>query len=781
MVLLKASSRSSAKISNSKPSLGVSFALFCAATAFMPFESVQAQGAGTVEEIEEIIVTARRREESLQDAPVVISALSSKTIADFAITSVEDISDFTPSLVADAQGGSSGGLLYLRGIGSATASAAIDQAVSLVIDDMQVGTLQLQNSAMIDMESVQVYKGPQALFFGKNSPGGVLSIRTADPGEEFETQAKAGYEFEGQEWFMQGVVSGPFSDAAAGRLVVRYTETDGLYDVESAPHEEVYGGRLGGGENIFARGTLVLEPSDDLFVRAKLTYNDTDNETSGTTHLQRVNCPLGDPQLEFFGSYPCKADRTHYLAPVPQTAIDALSAAGAKVGPTGAWENEQLLATVAIEYGISDTLTLSSVTGYYDLSSLGSGPAFGLLPAPAVAAQNLEFDQFTQELRLSSNFDGPVNFVTGLYYEDKTHDYFQPVVLTSSGFVAVREYDQDTQAFSAFVDLTFNIAENLELGGGVRYSDEEKTFETFRGYSEPEQKQDWDDLSPQVTLSWTVSDEWMLFASYREGFKSGGFDGAFSFAPTPIASYEPEKADGFEVGAKGTLLDNSLQLNAAIFSYKYSDLQLSTFNAQTLSLQIVNAAVAEIKGIEADFVWNTPVDGLQTRGSIGLLDSEFKKYLAECWEGQSIAAGCDQGFNAGRFNAQDLSGEPLNLAADFVAAFGVVYERELGGVLLGLSVDAAYSDDYETSSERIPGTTQDSYTRLNAAIGLANLDDTWSVTLIGRNLTNEYTITTGTNQPGTGRNTGTANAVPADAAAYVRPGRTVALEVGFKF
>ena len=777
--LLRTSSLSSAGSSKRKLSLGVAFAYFCAATAFMPVQSVHAEGAAVVEEI---IVTARKREESLQDTPVVISALSSKTIADFSITSVEEISDFTPSLIADAQGGSAGGLLYLRGIGSATASAAIDQAVSLVIDDMQVGTLQLQNSAMIDMESVQVYKGPQALFFGKNSPGGVLSIRTADPGDEFEAQVKSGYEFEGQEWFVQGVVSGPFSDTAAGRLVVRYTETDGLFDVETEPFEDAYGGKLGAGKNIFARGTLVLEPSEVLSIRAKLTYNDTDNETSGTTHLQRVNCPLGDPQLNFFAApYPCKADGTHYLAPVPQAAVDALGAAGADIGPTGVWENEQILTTVAIDYAISDVLTVTSVTGYYDVSSWGSGPAFGLLPAPAVAAQNLEFDQFTQELRLSSDFDGPVNFVAGLYYEDKTHDYFQPVVLTSAGFTAVREYDQDTEAISAFVDLTWSITDQVELSAGVRYSDEEKTFETFRGYTEPEQTLDWDDFSPQVTLSWRVSDEWMLFASYREGFKSGGFDGAFSFAPTPIASYEPEEVDGFEAGAKGTLLDNTLQLSVAAYRYEYDQLQLSTFNAQTLSLAIVNAAAAEIKGIEADFVWLTPLHGLQARGSISVLDSEFTEYLAPCWEGQSIAAGCDQGFDGAAFNAQDLGGEPLNQAADFVATFGFVHEQELGSVLLGLSMDATYSDSYETSTERIPGTKQDSYARLNAAISLASLDDTWSVALIGRNLTDEYTITTGTNQPGTGAGTGTAAAVPADAAAYVRPGLTIALEVGFTF
>ena len=781
MNLLKTNPFPLARFSKSRLSLASGFALFCASTAFMPVEAVHAQGAKT---LEEIIVTARKREESLQDSPVLISALSAKTIDDFAVTSIEDIADFTPGLVADRQGGSSGGLLYLRGIGSGTSSSTIDQAVSLAIDDMQIGTLQMQGASMIDMESVQVYKGPQALFFGKNSPGGVLSIRTADPGDEFEAQLKTGYEFEGEEYFVQGMVSGPISDTAAGRLVVRYTETDGLFDVVTAPFPDAYGGKLGGGENLFARATLILEPSDNLSVRAKLTYNDTENETSGTTHLQRVNCPLGAPQLEFFAPpYPCKADRTHYLAPVPQGVIDTFAPLGISVGPTGAWEEDHLLATVAIDYDISDTLTFTSITGYYDMTNVGSGAAFGLLPAPAVAAQFLQFDQITQELRLSSNNDGPFNFVTGLYYEDKTHDYLQPVWFANPlAPTRINEYDQDTTAFSVFVDLSFSITDTLELSAGARYSDEKKEITGIRGYTgNLNPTREWDDVSPQVTLSWRPNDGWMLFASYREGFKSGGFDGSSS-PVSAIEFYEPENVDGFEIGAKGTLLDNSLQLNVAAFSYEYTELQLSKFNADTLSLGIINAAGAEIQGMEVDFVWATPVDGLQARGSIAVLDSEFTDFLGDCYTGQSIAAGCDLVTPGTTNPAQQISGETLTHAADFVGSFGLAYEQPLGdSLLLGLSLDATYSDDYETATTRIPGTTQDSYTRLNANIRLASQDDTWAVSLVGRNLTDEFTITTGTNQPGTGRGTGTDAAIPADAAAYVRPGRTVAVEFQYNF
>ena len=755
---------------------------FCAAVAMLAASmnvAIAETSAGEeARVVEEIVVTARKREESLQDAPVVISALSKKTISDFAIESVEDISDFTPGLIADTQGLNAGGLIYLRGIGSATAAANIDQAVSLVIDDMQVGSLQIQHAAMIDMESVQVYKGPQALFFGKNSPGGVLSIKTADPGDEFEAEAKTGYEFETDKWFVQGMVSSPFSDTAAGRLVVRYSDSKGFWNYETAPFDDfIDDGRGHAVESLFARGTLVLTPTDDLRIRAKLTYNDNEADTSGTMNLHRIGCPFGDPQGGQAASYPCKADDTHYVGPISQVILDAFAGVGfEEVGPSGAYGNEQVLSTIALDWDVNDELTLSSVTGYYDVTSLTSAATFGLRLAPAVAASTLDFKQFTQELRLVSDFDGPFNFVGGIYFEDKKHEHSQPVAL-GSGFVVHAIYEQNAEAISVFADLSWNMSDNLVLSAGARYSDEEKEFVGVNNYAgDLSPKETWDDVSPQVTLTYTPDDNWMLFASYREGFKSGGYDGAFSFAPGPISSYEPESVDGFEVGAKGTLLDNTLQLNVAAFSYEYQDLQLSSLDAATLSLAIHNAAGAELKGIETDFVWVTSVEGLLARGAIGILDTEFTDYEAPCYGGQSIAQGCDLAFDGTRFIAQDLSGASLHLAPEFTATIGLAYERALGNLRLGLSLDAVYNDDYETSEEQMPGTTMDSHTKVNASIRLSSIEETWSVSLIGRNLTDEFTWTSGGDHVGTGSGTGTNTTVAADVWAWMRPGRTVAIE-----
>ncbi len=757
-----------------------------ATSVLMPIQAVRAESAQV---IEEIVVTARKREESLQDTPVVISALSAKTINDFAIESMEDIADFTPGLLNVSTENQAGGLIRLRGIGSATNSPIVDQAISLVVDDMQIGSLQIQRGALIDMESVQVYKGPQALFFGKNSPGGVLSIRTADPGDAFEAQLKTGYEVEAEEWFAQGMVSGPISDTVAGRLVVRYTDSEGFFDVESGPIPNSFDGKVAASEDVFVRGTLLFEPTDDLAIRTKLTY--TDKEGDSGSNIQRFFCPLGAPQNSL--PFNCEADNTIHITDIPQEAIDLLATAGIKTDATGNHENDQVLLTVSVDYDFSDALSLSSTTGYYELEdSAPYNPVFGILPGYLIPGIEFESEQFTQELRLASDFNGPVNFVAGVFYETKDQYASNPLVadllalgVTQVSFwapVANTEFDQNSEAYSVFVDLAWDVTENLELSGGVRYSYEEKDFTGFQGFV-GDAEDDWNDVSPQVTLSYRPNDEWMLYASYREGFKSGGHDGSFQFAPVPPSEpYNQETVEGFELGAKGLLLNGTLQLNAAIYSYEYEDLQLSVFDSATLSARIFNAAAAEIAGVELDVVWLTPVEGLLARGAIAYNDNEFKDFAGDCYNGQTIALGCNLNPVGGVFQSQDLTGNPLSLAPEIVGNLGLSYETQVDNVVLGLTLDAFYTDDFEPSTFFVPGTKQDSHTKINAAIRLSDPGDAWYVALIGRNLTDEYQVYSVASVPSApGAGTGTAVGMPGDFLGYVGTGRTLAAEVGYTF
>lgn len=738
--------------------------------------------------LEEIIVTARKREESLLDTPVVISALSAKTINSFAIETMEGIADFTPGLLNVQTENQQGGILRLRGVGSGANSPVFDQAVSMVIDDMQVGTLLMQRSAILDMEAVQVYKGPQALFFGKNSPGGVVSIRSADPGDEFEAQVKTGYEVEAKEWYVQGVISGPFSDTVAGRLVARYTESDGYFDINDNAFATSFGDQGPASESVFLRGTLIFEPNDDLSIRSKLTYADHDAEAGAT--IQRFLCPFGAPQNSL--PFECEANNTIQVGDIPQGAIDAFADIGVGADPTGNSDSEQVLLTVGVDYALNDELTLSSVTGYYETQFTSSySTVFGLSPEFLIPALDMDYEQVTQELRLASDYDSAFNFVTGVHYESKTQDSNNPVAAdlqVLAGFpvsfwavVANTQFEQESEAYSVFLDMNWDISDTLELSVGARYSYEEKEFVGTEGIVGSDKK-DWNDVSPQATLSWRPNDEWMFYASYREGFKSGGFDGSFQFVPiTTITSYDQEEVDGFEFGAKGTLLDNTLQVSAALYAYEYSGLQLSLFDANTASSRIFNAGSSDVSGLEFDFVWLTPVDGLQARGALAYNDTEINDVLSGCYAGQSITQGCNQNPVGGVFQSQDIAGNELTLAPEVVGNLGLSFERDLNAVVLGLSLDVLYTGEYEPSNFYIPGTKQNGYAKLNAAVRLSGLEDTWSVALIGRNLSDEYPVYSGSSPPFQGSGTGTATSVSADFIGTVGIGRTFAVELEYNF
>ena len=251
--------------------------------------------------------------------------------------------------------------------------------------------------------------------------------------------------------------------------------------------------------------------------------------------------------------------------------------------------------------------------------------------------------------------------------------------------------------------------------------------------------------------------------------------------PAAPTTYDEETVDGFEVGAKATLLDSTLQFNAAAYYYEYSDLQLSNFNAATASASIFNAGEAEISGLELDFVWLPAVEGLQVRGALAYNDSEIDDVLSDCWAGQSIAQGCDQVLVGGAFTRQDISGESLVLAPELVGNLGLSYEYNFDSVVLGLSMDVLYSDDFEPSYLYVPGTTQDSYTKVNASIRLTSANDTWSAAIIGRNLTDEYPAYSTSSPPFTGAGTGTNAAVPADFIGTFSPGQTILVKLEYNF
>ncbi|RZJ98055.1 MAG: TonB-dependent receptor, partial [Novosphingobium sp.] len=367
----------------------------------------------------DIIVTARRRDETAQETPVALTVLNDALLDRYGVRGVAQIQSLTPGLYTGESSGAMGGTISLRGIGSGDSMAFIDQAVSSNIDGVPISSAQILRAAQMDLKQIEVLRGPQALFFGKNSPGGIISLTTADPGKDTEALLRGGYEFTAREKYVEAMYSTPISDTVGLRIAGRYSDMDGYFKLVSA---QVPGAvpmdidRFPDQKELFLRGTLSWTPSDRVSVRLKATVTDTDMIGGSSQYSDIVACPYGTPQRPGETSFNCLNDRTLLISQIPAStmAISPLFE-----NPNGARYNNQTLLSGQLDWDVTDTLKLTSVTGYYNVKErLTSNGGYGPYSNNAFAVR-FKNEQISQELRLASDFDGPVNFLLGGFYEDR--------------------------------------------------------------------------------------------------------------------------------------------------------------------------------------------------------------------------------------------------------------------------------------------------------------------------------------------------------------------------
>jgi len=769
----------------------------------------------TARGIEEIVVTARLRAESLQEVPVAVTAFDERYIRDNAIGSIEDLVSIVPTFIGGQSQLGAGGAIYLRGVGSSTGNALIDQSVAINIDGVALAQATLMFAGQHDTAQVEVLRGPQSLFFGKNSTGGVVSFTTQDPGDEFEVELGGGYEVEAEEIYGSVMLSGPLSDTVGARLFVRYSTQEGYYDmvgvsepVDISDAQALLGpvGFLLGNnpalpssadnspevEDLFVRGTLTFDPTDNFSARAKLTYSDREYD-SFSQFWQRSFCPLGSPN---FLGIPlsilapgididdCKFDEK--VVTGDRTPEQLAGFTFGSPDPDGYRNPEILLGSLEMTYDFDNGLSLTAISGWYTVDDIQFQDQSNTPTAYLPTGEMTEVEQFTQEIRLVSNWDSDINFLFGAFYEDReTKNINEIPVIRRQG-----QHKQDQNAYAVFGELVWDISDRVELSMGARYTDEEKEIETLvNGVSVPfiipgGDKIESDNLVPEVTLSFSPNDDWMVYGSYKEGFKSGGFDaGALNAGAQAVADvrYDDENVEGFELGFKSYLLDQTLQINGAVYSYDYENLQVTSFDAVAVVVTTVNAEGADVDGVELDFTWQPEgFDGLSIRGAAAYLDATYREFISTCWTGQSPQAGCNVDvIPGGAFEGLDLSGEEIQRAPELSATLGFSYQRPImnGNLLLGFGADVAYSDSYDVMQQRKEGTRQPSYHKFNAFARVSNADQSWSVALIGRNLNDEILRTVGQNVPLSGAGTGTPGAIPSDSLnLFAERGREILLD-----
>ncbi|WP_303541148.1 TonB-dependent receptor [Sphingomonas natans] len=477
----------------------------------------------------DIIVTARKRDERLLDVPVAVSALSQEQLSRYSNVTLSSISQLVPQLVIAESQNQVGGSINLRGIGSGISNPSTETAVTLNMDGVPISYGNAIRLGQIDLGRVEVLKGPQALFYGKNSPGGIISLVSQDPGRDLEMKLRTGYEFNADQRYVEGVVSGPVTDKLGARIVAYYSKEDGWFRNVAVPIPNVTPGpaaKTYNAEDIFVRGTLNYNPAGGgAIFKGKVAYGQRTRDGVGPTGgSQIVFCPGGVSRLS--GAIDCKLNRNFYSVIIPQrvTALDPTLEDGVPFV-----KSTQFLSSLAIDQEIGSDFTLSSVTGYYRLGEKSVDP-FTFSNVPYFAASNdIVADGFSQELRLATDFDGPVNFLAGGFYQDAHFKIRQAfgVDFGAPFLVGSTYYDVHTRATSVFGQTRYKLLDDLELAGGGRYSWERKSltgtsFGSTIDVLSP--KRNYHDFSPEITLTYRPNTNLTLYTAYREGFTSGGFN-----------------------------------------------------------------------------------------------------------------------------------------------------------------------------------------------------------------------------------------------------------------
>lgn len=730
-----------------------------------------------------IIVQARRQNETLQEVPVTVTAIGGDTLTRYNIDQVADVVSRVPTLNVQVGGSGSGGQISLRGVGSSNISAAFDSAVALEYDGVVVSSMRLVQAGFFDVEQIDVLRGPQSLFFGKSATAGVLSLRSANPTSRWEVGMRGSYEFEEKGYLLSGYISGPLSDTLGIRLAAQFNDIDEFQKLQPgtpAVNQER------GLTDFIGRLTLDWNPSDRFRANFKLQY--TKNENDGAIGTAEINCGANGVADAVFllggavripAGYDCRSfdqryfltDAAPQLAPGVPTPSKAAGRNGVPFGETEIW-----FGRLQFDLDLSDTLSLTSVTGLLNMDAVDfdcyayggrfPGPNGTFIPGGAGCSDPRNaLEQYSQELRLRSDFDGPFNFMLGAFYEDRTFifDTAQQGVNISflgrdpvTGFT----YDWDkihttkTEALSFFGSVMFDITDKLELSGGVRWTDEKKvqtiavpylhTFLQGPGFvrpgffSGPINFKD-DNISPEVTLRYQANPDLNIFASFKTGFKSGGIDNSAlpsnSLSQAALSGdfssliFQSEKAKGGEIGFKSQWANRDFTLNATAFYYVFDDLQVQNFNAVSIQFVTSNAGELTTKGVDLETRWRTPVSGLTLSANLSYLDAEYTDTFIQPLLGSTV----------------DLEGRRASQSPEWAGNIAFDWAVPLSDNLeLFLSGNAAYNDGYITDEATLNDYVQPSFWLLDANISIGHPDGRWKLSLVGQNLTDEiFVITTG--------------------------------------
>lgn len=737
-----------------------------------PVEQADADQQGNA-----IVVTARRREESLQETPVAISAFSAETLDERQVQTTQDLERITPSLqfkpAGQLSGNSASSVVFIRGIGQLDPTAAVDPGVGIYIDEVYVGRAVGGTIEFGDIASVEVLRGPQGTLFGRNTIGGAILVRTREP--EFG-------EFSGRARFRVGTddlyegfaaLNIPLTDTAAARVSGGFRKRDG-YVIRAFD-----GLDLGNEDVTTLNAAFRWEPvsSFEISLRADYTKRDENgapftfagiNERAPIPAIVSVAAGCPGATMPFPGTPSPGAPN------VPMINDSRCANDFYDMGPFTNGGTADVLSTSEIwgvsgtaRYELTDDFTLKSITAYRSTESRGIRDADNTPFVIITTDVGAESKQFSQELQLQYD-SGPVSAIIGGYYFDE--DTFEratvplafppsPPVIASllaggPGSRDLQYSDLETRSLAAFGEVSVDVTDRLELSGGLRYTEDRKTYQgtvmnLFPAtlpdpnplptlaipeggplfiYDEPN-RETFTALTGSASARYEVTDWLNAYLSYSRSFKSGGFNTRYNapppgFVPVP---FDEETVDSYEIGTKMDF--GAATLNLAAFQADYTDIQL-IFRQGVVPL-LFNAGEARIRGFEAEASYR-PLGGLVFDAAISILDDEIRTITAVPGATATVAPGDD-----------------LPLTPSFQGNFGIGYEFEFGGrYTLTPRFDGSYSSKVVFITGSVPEIEQEAYFVGNASLKLG-IDDRWAITGGVNNLFDERYLIQGNASLGT--------------------------------
>lgn len=716
--------------------------------------------------VDEILVTARKKPESVLKVPITENILSQQTLEISQINNIRDVTSRIPGLTVGSASLTIGELLSLRGVGTNAQDQGIDQSVSLNVDGLQLTQGLAFRAASFDLEQVEVLKGPQALFFGKNSTAGVISFRSADPTSDFLAKATVGYELATREKRGELILSGPLSKELGARFAGMVSQSEGMLRNRATAAPGLGGSdprytRNGGGKSWIMRGTLLWEPSSDFTARLKVNAARDDLRSGGLDQVG--SCPDGTgglpslPWTYFSPDENCKLDKT-----IRYVDMDPAAYPGIRNNGTPFLDIKQQFGTLDLRYDLSPSISLSSVTGVYNVrGDTLLNATYAGFAGPALYAENiLKRREFTEELRLESDFsDSQFNFMLGAYYQNgKVSNDFVLGGNTTQGLppIMIRGKSSfDIRSYSAFGQLRWHPTEKVELAVGARHTNEKRDLTVFDRLAGTRvslapgadriSSKNW---SPEATLTYTPTDAFTIFAALKQAYKSGSFNIVLPAAPGSDPSFGDERARGGEVGIKSRWMDRALSFDVSAYYYNYAGLQTgvnSPAESGIPTLRTLNAGKARIYGIDMEAHYRLPsVDGLTLNLAGNWNKSKFLKLdNVPCFGGQLISQGCNQLLNptSGLYTAQTLNGSPFVRAPEWQINFGFDYSVPFGNdYKLSLSNNNQYSSSFLAVLDNPafrPGSLAPKSLKVDFAVTLFGPEERWRISLAGKNLTDQ--------------------------------------------